>query len=206
MIQMMARLLVPPACVGCRLLIDPDRSICDECLWELDASGPIDEPALPGVDAVVSVSPHAGVGRSILSAYKFNGLFGLGDFIAARMSEAAPVANEAGRVVPVPAAAVRSRLRGFDTADELSGKVADWVDWPCRSGTLARIGLGRQRGRGRKSRLSDPPKVEARSAHSGTVLLVDDVLTTGATLSTCARVLRESGAERVLAVTFTRRL
>jgi ComF family protein len=205
-IQKMARLLVPPACVGCRCPIDSDRSVCDECLSELDASGPIEGPPVPGIDAVVSVTPHAGVGRAILGAYKFRGLFGLGDFIAARMSEAAPVAGEAGCVVPVPAASIRRRLRGFDTADELSGKVADWVDWSCNADGLERIGLGRQRGRGRGSRLADPPKVESRAAHSGTVLLVDDVLTTGATLGVCSRVLRESGAKRVLAVTFTRRL
>lgn len=206
MIQKVARLLVPPACVGCRSPIDPDRSVCDDCLRELDTSGPIGEPAVAGIDAVVSVTPHNGVGRSILGAYKFNGLFGMGDFIAARMSEVAPVAGESGCLVPVPAASVRKRLRGFDTADELSGRISEWVDWPCRPGTLARIGFGRQRGRGRESRLADPPKVEAGTAHSGTVLLVDDVLTTGATLGACARVLRESGAERVLAVTFTRRL
>jgi len=200
------RLLVPPACAACRSPCEPGRSVCPSCMRDLDLSGPIDDPAIPGVDAICSVASHTGVGRTILAGYKFNGLFGLATFIGSRMAEIAPIQGGSGHVVPVPAAGLRRRLRGFDTAEDLARQLSGWTAWPLRTGSLVRIGHGRQRGRGRNTRLADPPVIEARGEHAGTVLLVDDVVTTGATISTCARTLRGSGASRVLAVTFTRRV
>lgn len=206
MIKGIARLLVPPSCPGCRSPCEAGRTVCSACVRELDASGPIHEPDLPDVDAVVSVTEHSGAGRSILAGYKFGGLFGLGPFIASRMSEIAPENGQGGSLIPVPAAGLRRRLRGFDSAEDLAAGLSSWTDWQMRTGSLVRIGHGRQRGRGRETRLGDPPVIEARTGHCGEVLLVDDVVTTGATLTACARALRQSGAERVFAVTFTRRV
>jgi predicted amidophosphoribosyltransferase len=108
-------------------------------------------------------------------------------------------------VVPVPAAAPRLRRRGFDPAGELATALAASLDAelaPC----LARRGLGHQVGRRRAERIGSPPKIEAIAAAPRSVLLVDDVLTTGATLTACAMALRGAGAKRVVALTFTRRL
>ena len=75
-----------------------------------------------------------------------------------------------------------------------------------RAGCLRRLGGSRQVGRRRAERLGRPPRIEAHGAAPRSVLLVDDVLTTGATISACARALRGAGAARVVAVTFARRL
>jgi predicted amidophosphoribosyltransferase len=73
---------------------------------------------------------------------------------------------------------------------------------PC----LVRSGGGRQVGKRRAQRIGHPPQVCSRGEVPRSVLLLDDVLTTGATLSACARALRSAGAIRVAAITFTRRL
>jgi len=76
---------------------------------------------------------------------------------------------------------------------------------PVRS-VLSRADLGRQLGRRRAQRIGRPPHVRLRGEAPRSALLIDDVLTTGATLSACARALRGGGSIRVAAVTFTRRL
>jgi predicted amidophosphoribosyltransferase len=110
-----------------------------------------------------------------------------------------------GTIVAVPPAPSRLRRRGFDPAGELAGALAERLEAPlCRC--LRRRGSGRQVGRRRAERLGHPPRIEALETAPASVLLVDDVLTTGATLSACAQALRGAGAVRVVAVTFARRL
>jgi predicted amidophosphoribosyltransferase len=95
--------------------------------------------------------------------------------------------------------------RGFDPAAEISEALAELTGVPLRP-CLVRSGGGRQVGRRRAQRIGHPPQIYPRGEVPRSVLLVDDVLTTGATLSACARALRGAGAIRVCAVTFTRRL
>jgi predicted amidophosphoribosyltransferase len=95
--------------------------------------------------------------------------------------------------------------RGFDPAGELSVALADRLGLslePC----ISRQGGGRQVGKRRSQRIGHPPHIHARGDVPRSVVLVDDVLTTGATLSACAQALRGAGAVRVVAITFARRL
>jgi predicted amidophosphoribosyltransferase len=110
-----------------------------------------------------------------------------------------------GAIVPVPTAPLRVAMRGFDPAAEIAQALALKADLSV-SACLVRRGGGRQVGKRRAQRIGHPPLIQARGKVPGSVLLIDDVLTTGATLSACARALRQSGAIRVAAITFTRRL
>jgi predicted amidophosphoribosyltransferase len=136
---------------------------------------------------------------------KFRRLLPVAELMANRMEWLAPGHLLGGAVVPVPAAPSRLRRRGFDPAGELAAALAARLGAelsPC----LARRGSGHQVGRRRVERISHPPRIEAIAETPRSVLLVDDVLTTGATLTSCAMALRGAGAKRVVALTFTRRL
>jgi len=126
--------------------------------------------------------------------------------MAERIHRLAPAWLLSGAIVPVPTSPLRSLARGFDPAAELAKALAELAgtEPPARCLSRRQVG-GRQVGRGRARRLGSPPIVRARGPVPRSVVLVDDVLTTGATLSACARAARAAGARRVVAVTFTRR-
>jgi len=141
----------------------------------------------------------------LVAALKFRRLLPVADLIAERIEWLAPASLLSGAVVPVPTSPLRSWRRGFDPAAEIAAALAERTDLelcPC----LTRTGGGRQVGKRRAERIGHPPHVHPRGEVPRSVLLVDDVLTTGATLSACARALRGAGAIRVAAITFTRRL
>ena len=125
--------------------------------------------------------------------------------IAARIAVLAPPGALSGTLVPVPPAPLRLRWRGFDPAAEISLGLARRTGLPV-SECLGRRGLRRQVGRPRSERVARPPRVEARFEVPASAVLVDDVLTTGATLASCAAALRRSGTGSGTAVTFARRL
>jgi predicted amidophosphoribosyltransferase len=145
------------------------------------------------------------VARGLVSALKFRHLLPVADLMADRIQWLAPAHMLSGAIVPVPPAPSRLRRRGFDPAGELAAALAERLDTPLEA-CLVRRGGRRQVGRRRAERLGQPPRIHAGSIAPRSVLLVDDVLTTGATMSACAQALRAAGATRVVAVTFARRL
>jgi predicted amidophosphoribosyltransferase len=201
--------LVPPLCVVCRSGCDRAMPLCPQCVGELNRASVIRGSPPPGISLVVSCAPHEGVARALLAAFKFRRLTGLAPLIAGYMADQVFSGSPCPLVAPVPPAPGRRRWRGFDPAGELAGEIVR-ADTDCllARDLLVRHGSARQRGRGREARLAAPPVIEPAKSNlpAGPVTLVDDVLTTGATLTACAGALARAGAGPVSAVTFTRRL
>jgi predicted amidophosphoribosyltransferase len=205
LVHVVTGLVVPPLCAACGRYCRADAVLCTRCSRTLAAATPILAGGPQGIDRVWSSAPHDGVARSLVGALKFRRLLPVAELMADRMHWLAPGHLLGGAVVPVPAAPPRLRRRGFDPAGELAAALATRLELelaPC----LARRGSGHQVGRRRAERIGHPPRIEAVGEAPRSVLLVDDVLTTGATLTACAAALREAGARRVVALTFTRRL
>ena len=197
--------ILPPLCAACGRSCRPEAMVCTRCSRRLAAAAPLAGQGPPGIDRVWSSAPHDGVARDLVTALKFRRLLPVAGLMAERIHWLAPAGLLTGEIVPVPTAPLRTLTRGFDPAGELAAALAERLEMPLEP-CLIRKGGGRQVGKRRAQRLARPPRIHARGEVPRSVLLVDDVLTTGATLSACARALREAGAVRVAAITFARRL
>ena len=129
----------------------------------------------------------------------------------ARLSWPDDVARERSAVVPVPLSAPRQRERGFNQSERIaralapSWRVPVWDDVLMRArstATQTRLTPGERR-RNVSGAFRTPPNVQARLRGTH-VVIVDDVVTTAATLNACAAALYDGGARIISYVTFGR--
>jgi predicted amidophosphoribosyltransferase len=197
--------LVPPVCAACGRTCRPEATLCTRCSRRLADAEPLEGQGAPGLDGAWSSAPHESPARDLVTALKFRRLLPVADLMADRIHWLAPATLLSGTIVPVPTAPLRTAIRGFDPAAEIAAALAQRTKLPLQI-CLARRGGGRQVGKRRAQRIGHPPLIQSRGKVPSSVLLIDDVLTTGSTLSACARALRQAGSVRVAAVTFSRRL
>lgn len=148
---------------------------------------------------------YEGPGRDLVRALKFHGALDVAGEMSAIAVASAPKELLRGALVPVPLHPARLRRRGFNQAAVLAAAIARRTGL-APSDCLRRRGPGAaQVGRGRRARLAGPAgAIEARERVPRVALIVDDVVTTGATLAACAAALREAGAAKVAAIAFAR--
>jgi predicted amidophosphoribosyltransferase len=198
-------LAAPPHCAACGAALAADAVLCLGCEAGMAAALPVVEPGPPAVSLAVAASGFDGTARRIVHGLKYSRRLGLAPVAARAMLAALPPRERHGSVVPVPAAPWRRRWRGFDPAEEIAIAIARLAGLEL-SDCLSRARGPRQVGRRRSERLGDPPRVWADGQVPEDVLLVDDVCTTGATISACARALTDAGCRRVVAMTLARAL
>lgn len=213
-------LAFPAACSGCGREGEP---LCTVCLPALDARLAVPGGTPIGLPAELPVpllqlewcAPFAGPVRAALHDLKYAGerrLAGpLGDALARRWAR---VGSGAEVVVPVPVHAERERRRGYDQAALIAEVAGERLGLPVvralerQRATIAQFELGRDERAANvdgafRVRAGHPSEV-ARSVAGRWILLVDDVVTTGATLAACAFALERAGALAVSAIAVAR--
>ncbi|NOY52827.1 MAG: ComF family protein [Deltaproteobacteria bacterium] len=188
-----------PRCPTCgRLLPEPSllemnpRFRCGEC-----------RPGPPLLDAVQTLFLFQGALREAVHLFKYSGYWKLGrGLIDFRLKELLPALTEVEGVLPVPLHSSRLRNRGFNQATVLARAVSEGLSVPLLLGQLVRLKGGRpqvglhpkERRRNIRGCFTVLSGEAIRGRH---LLIVDDVLTTGATAQECARTLKNAGAETV---------
>ena len=195
------QLLPEPRCPGCGGFLDNSLKLCGECLW-LGGDWPW--------DLAVSTAPFGGDIRDQIHRFKYQGATALTRPLARRMREAWEKFGDGmpDAVVPVPLHWWRELCRGYNQAELLAREIAAPWQVPVRP-LLCRNRWTRQQARlhfnARQKNMKGvflPRKI--KQTVSGHLLLVDDVMTTGATLAAAAETLRQAGAERISILTLAR--
>jgi ComF family protein len=212
-------LLAPPLCWGCHSPVRRDEELCRACRGMLQRLAP--EPVWLSHVRVWAPLAYSGPTRDLVGALKFRGALGVADAMAAQIAANAPTGWLDGRtLVPVPLHPTRLRSRGYNQAAAIAEGVGrraglEVVDCLARTGpALTQVGrdrVERRAGPAGEIRVREAPARPRRRQEPAPVvprrvLLVDDVVTTGATLAACRASLVASGAVGVAAVAFARTL
>lgn len=166
-----------------------------------------------GMDGLVSIFKYQGVARELVRKIKYQLVRDMyGDLVEAMVSmgEFVPLEKKEWLVVGVPLHKRRLRERGFNQADELAKRIGQYMGWKCINGGLERIRYTipqvKLKGADRKMNvrgafgISCKMQATSNKLKGRSVLLVDDVWTTGATMRECAKVLKSLGVKEVWGV------
>jgi len=204
-------LLAPPLCWSCGAGARPGEPLCGDCRRALRRLGP-DPVALAGVEVWAPLA-YEGPARALVGALKYRGAAGLAGPMAAQIAANAPTGLLEPSIpgpptlVPVPLHPARLRSRGYNQAERLAAGLARRTGLAVLE-CLRRTGPAtRQVGHGREQRLAGlGAAVELRpeAPVPPHALIVDDVVTTGATLAACAAPLRKAGARSIAAIAFAK--
>jgi predicted amidophosphoribosyltransferase len=151
---------------------------------------------------------YSGPARDLVSALKFRGAVGVADAMAAQIAaNAPPWLLEGVTLVPVPLHPQRLRSRGYNQAAAIVAALGERAQLPIVDCLLREGSSTTQVGRHRAERRAGPAgSIEVRGPVPARVVLVDDVVTTGATLAACQNALRDAGTSEFAAVVFARTL
>jgi ComF family protein len=195
-------------------------SVCESCVRWIDANacakcGKPEQVPVPrcsdcrtrelSFDRARAAASYEGAAREALKAFKIGGERRTARTLARWMVAAALSLGGAGVVTWVPSTRRSDAARGFTPAEELARPLARALGVPARRllaktrETMDQAALSR-----RERRDNQRNAFAARARAPERVLLVDDIMTTGATADACASALKAGGARRVLVVTFAR--
>jgi len=177
------------ACPRCALPM-PQDEVCGACLQHP-----------PPLEAVHAVFDYTFPLDRLLPRLKFHGDFAAGHVLAQALAERCAALPRPDAIVPIPLHRGRLRQRGYDQAMELATPLAHALHLPLLARALQRrkttTAQSRLDAAARQRNLRDAFVVVGSQRLPAHVVLVDDVMTTGATLHAAARALRRAGVQRV---------
>jgi ComF family protein len=218
--------LLPPLCLGCRTRIMAHDALCPACWRRInfvrpplcdrlglpmpyDTGGAMVSAAAvadpPDFDRARAVASFDGLMRELIHAFKFHDTHHARRLFGRWLAEAGrELLDDADILVPVPLARWRLLTRRFNQAQILAAEAGRLAKKPVRPFALVRsrstphqVGLTRAQRQRNVASVFRVPANETASVSGKAIVLIDDVITTGATASAAALTLKRAGARRV---------
>lgn len=187
--------ILPPVCQKCGRPLEGEYSLCERCQQESFA-----------FERGFAVFPYDKV-RSSIAHFKFKGIKGdgiaLGNIMAQYLLQYhAEIVKEIDFIFPIPMFLKKKKARGFNQAEVLAKQLEKQINIPCVIDNLVRIKntipqnqLGAEQ---RKANIKDAFEIRDKKAiEDKTILLIDDIFTTGNTINECTKELMKWGAYKV---------
>ncbi|QXC62796.1 hypothetical protein KSP35_08450 [Aquihabitans sp. G128] len=184
-------MLLATTCPGCGR---SGAAPCPSCVATMARSWPV--PVPPSLDRCRALLDYDGAAREVVAQLKYRNARSPVGWLAEGVAGLVRP-HEVEVVTWAPTTEVRRRRRGFDQAELLARRVGRHLGVPCRS-LLARRPGPAQTGRSSAERHDGPSFVPTRRLDGLRIAVVDDVVTTGATLDAAGRALRAAGAVHLL--------
>ncbi|MEE8437327.1 MAG: hypothetical protein V3S22_03195 [Candidatus Neomarinimicrobiota bacterium] len=202
------KLVYPAACLACRQSMDTGF-ICSTCLFKLEKITGNEWikniPYLSGIDRVYACWYYNPTLQALIQNMKYHNFARLGNFLGQKAVEEfdEEVFDGLDYLVPVPLNSLKYRERGYNQAQRISEGMAQVLKIPVKKRikrikyTLSQTSLTRE------ERLYNMENafVISGSVYQKKIGVIDDLLTTGATLSACAAAIKAAGAIEVRAIT-----
>ncbi len=199
-------LLFPPRCAGCGRV---DTAWCENCQQELDLLPfPQSVRVHPPLSGIASTSAHIGKIQTAIWSLKYENGYKLAQPLGQRLAQHFNSLNwTIDMVVPVPLHTKRLAERGYNQSQLLAEYLTAHIAIPCEPQALRR----ERQTQAQVTLNAADRQTNMQNAFSGnpslltnrTILLIDDVYTTGATLAACAEAALSAGAQAVYALTLT---
>ncbi|WP_236823847.1 MULTISPECIES: ComF family protein [unclassified Bartonella] len=233
LIKRLITILYPPICYGCAKIVSDYGIICPGCWKDLQfitkpycpimgtpfaydmGEGFLSGEAIqnpPPFSSLRSAVVHKGLARTLAKQLKYGDRLELVSFMANSMILAGhEIINDCDFIIPIPLHFRRFFVRRYNQSAELARYIAEKKKKPFKPGWLVRYRHTRPQvglyAKERKMNMQNAFKVpsEVKTHLKGrSILLVDDVLTTGVTVTVAAKTLKHAGAQKVNVLTFSR--
>ena len=217
----MSTLIYPNKCLFCGKIISENETLCKTCLETIKLVGKntckycgrdleycrckIGDFAF---DGNASCFYYIGTTRILVHRFKFRKRPQLGKILSESMIKTIGDKYKGftfDRVMFVPATKMNRMVRGYDQAEILADNISALLGIPLCSDLKSKFRLLPQKSVGYKNRRKNVKGkfyIENSDLKGKRILLVDDVMTSGSTLSECAKILKKAGAKEVYCITF----
>lgn len=210
--------IYPPICILCDQKHNDLKIICPNCINILVNSAQLHFKNHPSdfhhltehlhFDGIYYFWEYTPEIQQLIHQLKYNECTKIAAILGLIMSDHLDINNKVDFIIPIPLHKVRKRERGYNQSEEIAKILSSHFSIEMETTILKRTSYTQTQtyltAEERQKNLMDAFKVISPKIIHKSVLLVDDVITTGSTLNTCAKILKSAGATQVIGCSIAR--